>query len=134
MSELEHVRAVRQYAANFPTFRSSIVCRAKIAARTTRHCLQFVRLSYIKYCVRPRKQNGRYASFYAPVKDFLEFDSISTIRQSAAVVWQRTRLLEDSLTPIRIVAIRVTLTQWLDSTIYEDKGAQSFHSLSDPSS
>jgi hypothetical protein len=30
-------------------------------------------------------RNGRYASFYASVKDFLEFDSISNIRRSAVV-------------------------------------------------
>jgi hypothetical protein len=35
-------------------------------------------------------RTGRYASFYAPVKDFLEFDSISTIRRSPAVGWQQT--------------------------------------------
>ena len=47
---------------------------------------------------------GRYASFYVPVKDFLEFDSISTIRRSAG---NRPMLQEDSLTPISIVAICV---------------------------
>jgi hypothetical protein len=85
MSELEHGRAVQQYAAKFPTFKSSIIRRAEIATRPPAIRLQSARLSYIKYYVRPRKQNARYASFYAPVKDFLEFDSISTIRQSAPV-------------------------------------------------
>ena len=33
---------------------------------------------------------GRYASFHALVKNFLEFDSISTTRRSAAVGWQQT--------------------------------------------
>jgi len=40
-------------------------------------------------CAHENK-TGPYASFYAPVKDFLEFDSISTIRRSAAVGWQET--------------------------------------------
>jgi len=35
-------------------------------------------------------RNGRYASFYALVKNFLEFDSISTILRSAAAGWHRT--------------------------------------------
>jgi hypothetical protein len=73
--------------------------------------------------VRPQKQNGRYASFYAPVKDFLEFDSISTIRQSARAVGNGPSCWRIRLTPIGIVAFCLTLTQWLDSTIYEDKGA-----------
>jgi hypothetical protein len=50
---------------------------------------------------------GRYASFCAPVKDFLGFDSISTTWQSAALVGNGPMLQEDSLTPISVVAICV---------------------------
>jgi hypothetical protein len=46
-----------------------------------RHGLQFLRILYIKDHVRPQNSNGPYASFYALVKDFLEFDSIQPIRR-----------------------------------------------------
>jgi len=45
--------------------------------------LSLLLISYIKRYVRPQKQSGRYASFYAFVKNFLKCDSISTIRRVA---------------------------------------------------
>jgi hypothetical protein len=63
--------------------------------------------------------NGEYASFYAFVKKFSKCDSISTIRRTGG---NGPMLQDDSLT-ISIIASCVHPNQWLDSTIYENKGA-----------
>jgi hypothetical protein len=64
-------------------------------------------------------RSGRYATAYALVKDFLEFDSISTIRIS----WQKTNPARRVVATAGGLPFEFTLTQCLASTIYEEKGA-----------
>jgi len=68
-------------------------------------------------------RRGRYANFYGFVKNFVKCDSISTIRRAAVIRLQRTNAPRRFVDAISIVSFPFILTQWLGSTIYEDKGA-----------
>jgi hypothetical protein len=65
-------------------------------------------------------ETAQYASFYAFVNKFSKCDSISTIRRAGG---NGPMLQEEWLIPSASLPFAFTLTQWLDSTIYEDKGA-----------
>jgi hypothetical protein len=63
---------------------------------------------------------GRYANFYAFVKNFV---SAIVFQPSGAPWWfgsQRTNAARRFVDAISIVSFAFTLTQWLGSTIYED--------------